>query len=123
MATTIDETALNAELSRAFKQMHALNVSITVERQRGNVAGVRAMLPLYEHWLNRYKEVSRQLGQYEFTAFDHFVLSVGQYVEDAANALPDAIAKIPAGIGKGLIKAALPFALLALGWLYFRGKI
>lgn len=122
-ATTLDEAALNAELSRAIKQIHALNVSITTERERGNTAGVAAMLPLYETWLERYKAVSRQLGQAEFTSFDKFVLSTGQYLEDAANALPDAIGALPSKVGQGLIKAALPFAILGLAWLWFRGKL
>jgi hypothetical protein len=121
--STTNEDALNAELSRAFQQMHALNVSITTERKRGNVAGVQAMLPLYEHWLNEYKRISAALGNKEFTAFDRFVLDTGKYVGDAVDAIPGAIGALPSAIGEGLIKAALPFAVLALAWLYFRGKL
>ena len=125
MATaTLDEAALNAELSRAIKQIHALNISITTERERGNLAGVEAMLPLYRSWVARYQDVSRQLGKLEgLNAFDKFILDTGNYVQQAATALPNAIAALPQGVGVGIIKGFWPFALIAVGYLWYRGKL
>lgn len=120
---TLNETGLNAELSRAFTQLHAINLSIVAERQRGNVEGVRALLPIYNTWLGRYKEISRQLGQTDFTSFDRFVASTGDYVSKAVAAIPNAAAALPSAIGQGLVKAAIPFAALGLAWLWFRGKL
>lgn len=120
---TLNEAALNDELSRAFQQMRAINLSIVAERNRGNVAGVQALLPMYNTWLARYKAVAVQLGQKDFTTFDKFVLDTGTYVSKAVAALPNAAAALPSAIGQGLLKGALPFAALALLYLFIRGKL
>lgn len=118
---TLDEAALNAELSRLVKQMHAVNVSIGVERERGNTAGVEALLTRYQSLLAQYKAVARQAGELDFSAFDRFVLNTGQYVSDAVAAIPAATSALPKAIGEGLIKAALPFAALWVGYQFLRG--
>jgi hypothetical protein len=118
---TLDQQSLEAEASRLVRQMHAVNVSIGVERQRGNMAGVNAMLPVYKSLLEQYKAVSRQLGQADFTAFDRFVLDTGTYVSDTVTAIPGAVSALPKQIGEGLIKAALPFAALWIGYQFLRG--
>lgn len=122
-AVTLNESGLQAELNRALDQMHRINLSIGEARKRGDTATVDTLLAIYKTWLARYKEVAKQLGQADFSAFDRFVLNTGTYVSDAVNALPDAAAALPAAIGKGLLKGALPFALLAAAYLFFRGKL
>ncbi len=117
---TTREDQLNAELGAAFRQMHSINVAIVTEKSRGNVAGVAALLPLYKMWLEKYKTISIQLGQVEFTSFDRFVLSTGNYIEQGVAALPGAIGAVPGAILKGLA----PFLLLGgAAYLAVTGKL
>lgn len=120
---TADELALNTELSRAYRQVYAINQSMAAEKARGNAAGVAALLPSFRHWLDRYKAVSRQLGSAEFTTFDRFLLDAEKYVTDAGAALPGAVAFLPGAIGGGLLRAAVPFAVLFAAYLWARGKL
>jgi hypothetical protein len=82
-APTVNQSTIDANLSAAFKQLHAINVSMTTERARGNGAGVAALLPLYRKWLDEYKRWSRIAGQYEFTEFDQFLLDMQNWAEHA----------------------------------------
>jgi hypothetical protein len=116
--TTINTAQLETEWQSLRKQLHALAVSIATERERGNVAGVKAMLPYFQRIAMRMTEINRQLYNTEFTEFDNFILSTGEWIEDTVKALPNAIAAVPVGIGTGLIKAAIPFAALWLGYQY-----
>ncbi len=120
---TIDETALNADLSRTFQNMYALNRAIADARNRGDVADVQNMLSVYKTLLAHYKEVSAKLGQKDFSALDKFVLDTGTYVQKAAAAIPDAVGALPSAIGKGLLKGALPFVALVGIYLFLKGKL
>src|SRR5689334_21996059 len=120
---TIDETALNADLSRTFQNMYALNRAIADARNRGDVADVQNMLSVYKTLLAHYKDVSAQLGQKDFSGYDKFVLDTGNYVAKAAAAVPDAIGALPSAVGKGLLKGAIPFLALFGIYLFVKGKL
>lgn len=127
MGTLVSTTLSQAEkdYAVAFTQVQAIKRSIAAETARGNQAGVEAMAPLYRDWLAKLNTAAAILGRPEvaLTATDRTVLSIGGYIEQAANALPNAVAKIPFAVGAGLVKGALPFIALAGAYLYFRGKL
>lgn len=114
----IDSTALEAEWQRLRNILHGLAVSISTERQRGNVAGVKAMLPYFKDTVAKMNEINRQLYNADFTDFDQFILSTGDWIASTVQALPGAISAVPTAIGTGLVKAAIPFALLFAGYLF-----
>jgi len=120
---TINETALNADLSRTFQNMYALNRAIADAKNRGDVADVQSMLSVYKTLLAHYKDVSALLGQKDFSSYDKFVLDTGNYVAKAAAAVPGAIAALPSAVGKGLLKGALPFVALLGLYIFLRGKL
>lgn len=96
------------------RQMHALAIAINQAKERGDRAGVEALLARFKVLATEY----RQRGATDFSAFDRFILTVGQWIETSVDAIPGAIAALPMAVGKGLIAAAIPFALLWLGFRY-----
>lgn len=96
------------------QQMHALADAIYQARQRGDKAGVAAMLDRFQALAEEY----RSHGSGDLTGTDRFILATGKWIEDSVTVLPSAISALPVAIGKGLITAALPFALLYVGFLY-----
>jgi hypothetical protein len=116
----IDTTALQTEWQRLRNILHGLAVSISTEKARGNVAGVKAMLPYFQSIVAKMNDVNRQLYNAEFTDFDQFIADTGTWIQDTVQALPGAIAAVPAAIGKGLLQGVWPFALLFAGYLFVR---
>ena len=109
----------------AYAQVSRLRTAIANERKNGNQAGVDALMPLYRDWIKKLNAAGVVLGKPEMnlSTLERAILGGGTYLEQAADALPDAVAKIPGALGAGLFKGALPFIALAGVWLYFRGKI
>lgn len=95
------------------QQMHALALAIYQARQRNDKAGVQALLDRFRLLANEYRSRGADV-----TPFDNFINAVGVWIETSVDAIPDAIAKLPQAVGVGLIKAAIPFAALYLGYLY-----
>lgn len=116
-ATAVDsDTARDTELVR---QMHALAQQIYYAKQRQDVEEVQRLLAQFKVLADEYRE----RGPIGVNAFDKFVLATGEWVAQAMRALPNAIAALPFAVGSGLIKGLLPFALIAAGVLYFKGKL
>lgn len=86
LAGVTDTAALEAEFSERAKRLHELAVSIGMERAKGNVTGVQAMLVPFKSIAARMSEINRQLTGVELTAYDNFVLSTGQWIADSAKA-------------------------------------
>ena len=122
MATSVTITQAEKDYATAYTQISTISKSIAAERQRGNVAGVAAMLVLYKFWSAKFKDAAQRLGKSDFTSIDRVILSTGQYLADAAAALPDTTGALAAGVGKGLLKGALPFIALAGIIIYLKGK-
>lgn len=101
------------------QQLHALALAISQAKQRGDVQGVQNLLPSFQALADEYRE----RGPIGVSPFDKFLLATGEWVQQTLNALPNAVAAVPLAIGQGLLKAAVPFALLAGGLLYFKGKL
>jgi hypothetical protein len=96
------------------KQMHALAIAIYDAKQRGDKAAVEALLARFVALANEY----RARGAGDMTGTDTFILKVGQWIEDSVTAIPSAISALPTAVGEGLIRAAVPFALLYVGFLW-----
>ena len=101
-----------------LQQMHALAISIGQAKDRGDKAAVIALRNRFEQLAAQY----RANGGDGLSAVDNFILAVDQWVQTSVDAIPGAIAALPVAIGKGLITAAIPFAVLALGFLYFKDR-
>jgi hypothetical protein len=102
-----------------LQQMHALAISIGQAKDRGDKAAVIALR-------NRFEQLAAQFrangGTEGLSAVDNFILAVDQWIQTSVDAIPGAIAALPVAVGKGLIMAAIPFAVLALGFLYFKDR-
>lgn len=116
----VDTTTLEAEWQRLRNILHGLAVSIATERERGNVAGVQAMLPYFKDTVAKMTDINRQLykSESELTGFEQFVVDTGDWIQSSVQAVPGAISALPTAIGAGLIKAAIPFAVLYIGYRY-----
>jgi hypothetical protein len=96
------------------KQLHALAVSLYQAHQRGDKADAAALAA-------KMQELANELRSYnnaDITAFDRLILATSDWVERSIDAIPGAIAALPRAIGGGLIQAAIPFAVLFLGYLW-----
>ncbi len=98
------------------KQLHALAVAIYQAKQRNDKADAAALLV-------RFQALANELASYnttDLTPFDNFVLATGQWIETSVDAIPRALAALPAAVGGGLIQAAIPFAVLFAGYVLLR---
>jgi len=98
------------------QQMHALALSIYQAKQRNDRTTVAALLQRFEMLADEY----RSHGDADLTATDRFILAVNDWIETSVDAIPSAIAALPTAIGKGLISAAIPFAVLFAGYVVLR---
>ena len=96
------------------QQMHAIAIAIYQAKQRGDKADAANLLVKFQQLADEF----RARGTSDMTPFDNFVLATGDWIQTSVDALPAAIAALPTGIGKGLIEAAIPFALLYVGFLW-----
>lgn len=120
--STLGETPAEQEWSRLYQHLRGLSHSIAAERERGNVAGVQAMLPLFRSTRDKMARLNVDIARGELTTIDRFLIGTEAWVSQSLAALPKAIGAVPAAIGAGLIRAAVPFALLAGAFLYFKSK-
>jgi hypothetical protein len=96
------------------QQMHAIATAIYQAKLRGDKTDAANLLSQFQELANEY----RSRGASDMTPFDNFVLATGQWIQQSVDAIPNALAALPTGVGLGLIKAALPFAALYLGYLW-----
>jgi hypothetical protein len=96
-------------------QMHALAISIYQARQRNDKADVEALLQRFNALADEYRSTGSDM-----TGVDNFILAVGTWIDTSVDAIPNAIAALPTAVGTGLIKAAIPFAALYLGFIFLR---
>lgn len=96
------------------QQMHAIATAIYQAKQRNDKATVATLLERFKDLAEQY----RAQGAGDMSATDHYIVAVGNWIQGTVSAIPDAVAALPAAVGQGLIKAALPFALLFIGYLY-----
>lgn len=101
------------------RNLHALAIAIYQAKQRNDKIGVQNLLQRFRMLADEYE--SR--GDSDMTAFDNFILATGDWIETSVDKIPQAIAALPYAVGAGLIQGALPWALLGLGYLWFRGKL
>lgn len=107
----IEDTSRDTYLVR---QMHAIAVAIYQAKQRGDKADAANLLTQFQELADEY----RARGASDMTPFDNFVLATGQWISDSVDAIPSALAALPTAVGSGLIQAAIPFALLYVGYLW-----
>lgn len=98
------------------QQMHALAIAINQAKERNDKAAVVALLQRFEMLADEY----RSHGTGDLTATDNFVLAVGNWIQKSVDAIPQAIAALPQAVGSGLIRGALPFAALYLGYIFLK---
>jgi hypothetical protein len=98
------------------QQMHAVATSIYQAKQRGDKITVSALLDRFKALADEY----RGLGAGDLSGTDRFILATGQWIEDSVTAIPSALSALPQAVGSGLIRAAIPFALLWVGFVYLR---
>lgn len=95
------------------RQMHALAIAIYDAKQRNDKTTVAALLERFKALADEY----RARGAGDMTGTDRFILATGQWIEGVVTAIPSAISALPKAVGSGLLQAALPFALLYLGFI------
>lgn len=100
------------------QQLHALAIAISQAKDRNDKTDAAALLLKFRQLADLY----RQNGTSDMTAWDNFVLATGQWIATSVDAIPSAIAALPGAVGEGLIRAAIPYALLFLGYLYLRSR-
>ena len=110
-----DDPARDSFLVRA---MHDVAVAIYAAKQRNDRAEVERLLEQFRVFADEY----RARGATDLSAVDRFVLAVGNWIENAVDAIPAAIAALPTAVGKGLIQAVIPFAALYLGFLWLTSQ-
>ena len=98
------------------QQMHALAISISQAKERNDKATVVALLERFTDLANQY----RARGDADLTGTDRFILATGKWIQDSVTVLPSAISALPQAIGSGIFRAALPFALMYLGFIALR---
>ena len=98
------------------QQMHALAESIYQARQRGDKATVIALLDRFKDLADEY----RARGDADLSGTDRFILATGKWIQDSVTVLPSAISALPQAIGSGIFRAALPFALMYLAFIYLK---
>lgn len=106
--------------TKLVRELHATATALFQAKQRNDVASVRALLAHFQDVAAQYKAVGAASDELSF--IDRTVLSTGTWIAKAVAALPAATAAIPLAIGQGLVKAALPFALLYGAFLYLRSR-
>lgn len=99
------------------REMHRLADAIYQAKQRNDKVAAESLL-------DQFKAVASEYGARgnDLTATDRFVLAVGDWIEKSIDAIPSAIAALPKAIGSGLFQAAIPFALLYLGFIYLSSR-
>jgi hypothetical protein len=105
--------------AQMVQQLHSLALQINTAKQANNVPEVQRLLSQFRVLADHYREV----GPIGVSPFDTFLLATQDWVQQSLNALPNAVAAVPLAIGQGLLKAAIPFAVLAAGALYFKHKL
>lgn len=108
--------------AKLVRELHATAIAINQAKARNDVDGTRALLAHFRDVAAQYKALGAQADAKEFGFADSIILSTGQWIEAALAALPEATAALPRAIGEGLIKAAIPFALLYAGFLFLTRK-
>ena len=99
-------------------QMHALAIAIGQAKERGDTQGEIALRTEFKKLEAEYRARSNDY----LTTTDKLILKFGGYVEDVINVIPDAIAKVPQQVAKGLFGAILPFALMYGAFLYLTSR-
>jgi hypothetical protein len=118
----LGETILESDPKKLLTELHATAIAINQAMARNDVASVRAMRAHFQDVANRYTSLGAAADASEFSWLDNFLLSTGSWVERSLAALPGAISALPQAIGEGLLKAAVPFALLAVGFIVLKNK-
>jgi hypothetical protein len=98
------------------QQMHALAISISQAKDRGDKATVVALLDRFKALADEYR--ARDDG--DLTGTDRFILATGQWIQDSVTAIPSAVSALPQAIGSGIFRAVLPFALMYLGFVMLK---
>lgn len=113
---------ISARHTFLIKQLGALALAINQARQRGDVAGVRNLLPHYQRIANEY----RALGATDLTSVDRFILSTGQWVADSAKAagglIVDAAGVAGKATGAALTPLIVPLILIGGALLFAKSK-
>ena len=110
----LGETVTETDPTRLVRELHATAVAIYQAKTRGDVTGVQNLLAHFRAVAEAY----RRTGASDLSQFDALILETGRWVEKALAAVPGAVAALPLAIGEGLIKAAIPFAVLAALWFF-----
>jgi hypothetical protein len=112
------EVASDARDQFLLQQMHALAIAIYQARQRNDKVDTQALL-------NRFKLLADEFRSRggDLTPFDNFVNAVGTWIATSVDAIPQAIAALPVAVGKGLIQAVIPYAILAVAFLVFKQQL
>ncbi len=119
------QAAVNAaqqdRLSQVLSQMAVMRDQLQAAKASGDTVQYAQLQQAYLQ-LNdaRAKLVAGITSDSDLTAIDKLILDTGNYIDQVVSALPGAIAAVPAGIGKGIIGAIWPFALIAGGLILFR---
>ncbi len=91
MATAYEVGTLETLWATKLKHLHGLAVSIGVERQRGNEAGVRALREVFVRVLAEMNAISERIkvqdGALDWA--DRFLLAVDSGFRDVTNLVPD----------------------------------
>ena len=111
----------NDRLSQVLSQMAVMRDQLQAAKANGDTVRYAQLQQAYLQ-LNdaRAKLVAGITSDSDLTAIDNLILSVGNYVDGVVSALPSAISAVPSAIGKGLIGAIFPFALIAVGLMLFK---
>ena len=116
------EIITETDPTKLVRELHATAVALSQAKARNDVAGVKALLSHFQAVAYQYTSTGAAADAAEFSFVDNIVLSTGDWIEKAVAAIPSAVSAIPFAIGQGLLKAALPFALLYGGYLFLRSK-
>jgi hypothetical protein len=111
LGATLEST--DARDTFLVQQMHALAIAIYQAKQRNDRVGVQNLTERFKLLANEYA-----LRGNDSTATDRFIIAVGDWVETAVDAIPNAIAALPKAVGFGLMEAAIPFAILFVGYKF-----
>lgn len=105
----------DARDAQLVQQMHDLANRIYLAKQRNDVATVQALLDQFRPLADEYRE----RGSIGVSPFDTFIVSTGEWIQQAGRTVVNAASTVGWGAARGL----LPFALIGGALLYFKGKV
>jgi len=103
----------------AYAQVRAINASIAECKGRRDVQCLEALAPLLKSWLGKLDDANRRLGNGELSTTEKTVAALYDYIQDVKKVGGE----LAGDVGKGVLKAALPFLAVGFALLFLKNKL